>query len=387
MRVGVSGFIGAKLTEARQARGITSRKALADMLERAASTVTRWEDGTLSPEPSALEDICRVLALPADFFLSERTAAPGTRFFRSYASALKSDRAMQGARLSWLMDLAEVAEHYAYLPEVRIDRPFSLGGHRALRDEDIEDIAGQVRSDWGIGLKPIVDLLPQMERSGIVIAAETMETVKLDGLSAWDERSGRPFVLLANDKQSYARRQFDAAHELGHIVLHRGLSEGDLVSDFDMIEDQAHKFASALLLPAAQYCLELADLSLWGLERLKSRWRVSIKAQIMRLRQLNILDSEAATRLFKGYSARGYSRSEPYDDVWNLQQPRLLADTFNAVTGDGGISRNELLANLPFKAHDAESLAGLPSGWFSRSTGHVVQLRDFRAKGPGRERY
>ncbi|MGQ2902268.1 MAG: ImmA/IrrE family metallo-endopeptidase [Neoaquamicrobium sediminum] len=284
------------------------------------------------------------------------------------------------------MDLAEVAEHYAYLPDVRITRPFAVGGHRALRDEDIEDIAGQVRSDWGVGLKPIVDLLPQMERSGIVIAAETMETVKLDGLSAWDERSGRPFVLLANDKQSYARRQFDAAHELGHIVLHRGLSEEDLVSDFDMIEDQAHKFASALLLPAVQYCLELTDLSLWGLERLKSRWRVSIKAQIMRLRQLNILDREAATKLFKGYSARGYARGEPYDDVWKLQQPSLLADTFNAITGEGGISRQELLANLPFKAHDAESLAVLPSGWFSRSTGHVVQLRDFRPREPGHGR-
>lgn len=380
MRVGVSGFIGGKLTEARQARGIASRKALADMLERAASTVTRWEDGTLSPEPAALDDICRVLALPADFFLSERTAESGTRFFRSYASALKSDRAMQGARLVWLMDLAEVAEYYAYLPEVRISRPFALGGHRSLRDEDIEAIAGQIRSDWGIGLKPIVDLLPQMERSGIVIAAETMDTVKLDGLSAWDERSARPFVLLANDKQSYARRQFDAAHELGHIVLHRGLSEDELVSDFEMIEDQANKFASALLLPAAQYSLEVTDLNLWGLERLKARWRVSIKAQIMRLRQLNILDGEAATRLFKGYSARGFSRGEPYDDVWKLQQPSLLGDIFNAVTADDGISRQELLANLPFRAHDAERLAGLPPGWFSRSTGHVVQLRDFRAK-------
>ncbi|NTZ43826.1 ImmA/IrrE family metallo-endopeptidase [Altererythrobacter sp. SALINAS58] len=41
---------------------------------------------------------------------------------------------------------------------------------------------------------------------------------KVEAFSFW---SGfRPFVFLDSDKTSGARERFDAAHELGHLVLH-----------------------------------------------------------------------------------------------------------------------------------------------------------------------
>lgn len=373
LRSGVKGFDGRKLAEARLARGITSRKALADMMRRAPSTVIRWEDGETAPEGLALEELSKTLVVPVDFFLSPRHEG-GTTFFRSLASTLKADRSIQLARLSWLEDIAAVAGHYAFFPE--IDLPDFLNGvsYRTLRNEDLEGLAQTAREHWGIGLRPIPNMVALLEQIGVVVASEPMETTQLDGLSRWGS-DGRPYVLLASDKQSFARRQFDAAHELAHLLLHRRVSEDELVEHFKLIEDQAHCFASALLLPASQFSAEVTSIAIWELERLKVRWRVSIKAQIMRLQRLSIIDAEGATRLYRSYGARGYSGTEPYDDVWPMQQPTLLADIFRALVDGNGLSKEELRRDLPLFPHDVESLTGLPPGWLSQEPARIVKLK------------
>lgn len=373
MRSGVQGFDGRKLAEARLARGITSRKALADMLARAPSTVIRWEEGETAPEMPALEELARLLAVPVDFFLTSRSDG-GTIFYRSLASTLKAQRAIQSARLSWLEDIAQVAGHYAFLPAVDLPDCLQGASYRSLRGEDLEDIAVAVREHWGIGLRPIVNVVALLEQVGVIIASEAMETTLLDGLCRWGA-DGRPYMLLASDKQSFARRQFDAAHELGHLLLHRHVSSSDLAENFKMIEDQANRFASAFLLPASQFPAEVASASIGEFERLKMRWRVSIKAQIVRLQRLSIIDTNAATRLYKVYSAKGYSRREPYDDTWPLQQPSLLADVFRAVVDDGGVSKQDLRDDLPLLPHDVESLIGLPTGWLSKDPARVIALK------------
>lgn len=375
MRSGVQGFVGAKLAEARQARGITSRKALADLMQRAPSTIIRWEDGETFPESQALSELSITLNVPEDFFLTSRTGSAGPSFFRSFAGALKGERLVQQVRLAWLQDVAAVAEHYAYLPEV--DFPDLLEGRsfKTLREDDFERLAQNAREHWGIGLRPILDMVSLMERIGVVVASEVMETNKLDGLSRWGS-DGRPYVLLANDKQSFARRQFDSAHELAHLLLHREITEAEFENNFKLIEDQAHRFASAFLLPASQFCSEVDTAAIWELERLKSRWRVSIKAQILRLQRLNVLDRSSATKLYKIYSAKGYSsKGEPFDDVWPLQQPTLLSDIFKAIIEAGQVGKKALCQDLPLFPHDVESLAGLPTGWLTRETARVVALK------------
>jgi len=375
VRSGVQGFVGAKLAEARQARGITSRKALADLMQRAPSTIIRWEDGETFPEPQALSELAATLNVPEDFFLTLRPGSPGPSFFRSFAGALKGERLVQQVRLAWLQDVTAVAEHYAYLPAV--DIPDLLAGRhfKTLREDDFEGLAQIAREHWGIGLRPILDMIALMERIGVVVASEAMETNQLDGLSRWGS-DGRPYVLLANDKQSYARRQFDAAHELAHLLLHREITEDEFEDNFKLIEDQAHRFASAFLLPSSQFCAEVDTAAIWELERLKARWRVSIKAQIMRLQRLNVLDRGAATKLYKIYSAKGYSsKGEPFDDVWPLQHPTLLSDIFKAIVDAGQISKPALCQDLPLFPHDVESLAGLPAGWLTMEAARVVALK------------
>ena len=223
-------------------------------------------------------------------------------------------------------------------------------------------------------MKPIDNMVAFLEDIGVIVGSEPIETDRLDAVSRWGA-DGRPYVLLADDKQSFARRQFDCAHELAHLMLHRSLSEGEFEENFKLIESQADRFASAFLLPAGQFPLEVDRCTLWELERLKARWRVSIKAQIVRLSRLDIINEDTATRLYKIYSAKGYAKAEPYDAAWPLQRPTLLADVFRTIIDEGQLSKAELRHDLPLLPHDVERLASLPEGWLTTETARVIDLR------------
>lgn len=118
--------------------------------------------------------------------------------------------------------------------------------------------------------------------------------------------------MLATDKMSLPRRQMDAAHELGHAILHKGVSHEELKSDLKEIERQAFRFASAFLMPETTYVHEVQHYSLAGLLSVKERWRVSVKAQIRRLLYLEVILLEHyGTQLAKSYSANGWNKVEP----------------------------------------------------------------------------
>ena len=211
--------------------------------------------------------------------------------------------------------------------------PDVLGGasYKQLRDDDIERIALDLRRHWYIGEGPCADMVALLERVGAVVSTIEMGTAKLDGLCNWSASESRPHILLATDKMSFPRRQMDAAHEMAHAVLHRDVSEDELRKDLKAIESQAFRLASAFLLPSTTYPHEVRRPSLAALLSLKERWRVSIKAQIKRLADLEVIPPEHATDLYKLYSAKGWTREEPLDREWKISEPHMMADAMNLV--------------------------------------------------------
>jgi Zn-dependent peptidase ImmA (M78 family) len=203
-----------------------------------------------------------------------------------------------------------------------------------------------------------------------------MGTSKLDGLCSWSSVDNRPYVILATDKMSFPRRQMDAAHEMSHAILHKNVTRDELKNDLKYIEAQAFRLASAFLLPSTTYPHEVARPSLAALHLLKERWRVSIKAQIKRLADLEAITQEHAADLYKLYSAKGWSREEPLDHEWGLTEPRLLVDALNLIASSGVRTKADLLAvEFTMSSGDIENLVCLPPGWFSARTGEVVQLK------------
>ena len=297
-------------------------------------------------------------------------------FLRSLSSTLVRDLAYQKAQMRWLQEISHVVQHYVDFPGIDVPDVLGNSSYRQLRDEDIEQIALDLRGHWGLGDGPITDVVALMERIGIVVGSIEMGTSKLDGLCSWSAEEQRPHVLLSTDKMSFPRRQMDAAHELAHALLHRHVGEEEFKKDLKFIEGQAFRLASALLLPSTRFPMEIKTISLASLASLKERWRVSIKAQIKRLSDLEIIDQYVSTHLYKLYSAKGWSREEPLDRHWNLQEPKLLANSLQLIVDSDVRSKSDLLAlEFVIPAGDVENLCNLPAGWFSREAAEVVRLK------------
>lgn len=375
MRVGTPGFIPERLVEARAARRILSKKALATLLSVNPSTVTRWEDGTSAPDADALAELAAQLHVRREFFLRPVAISDRPVFYRTLSSTLVRDLNYQQSQMHWLQEISSIVQHYVDLPAVDIPNVLEGASYKQLRDEDIEEIASNLRERWGVGHGPCIDMMPLLERIGCVVGSIEMGTSKLDGLCSWVQGSDRPHILLSTDKMSFPRRQMDAAHELGHAVLHRNVGKEELKKDLKEIERQAFRFASAFLMPAATYSYELKSASLASLLSLKERWRVSVKAQIRRLSDLDLIQGEHSTSLYKLYSAKGWSREEPLDREWPISEPGLLSNALQLIVDSGIRSKSDLLSvEFTMKAGDIENLAALPPGWFSRNA-DVVRLK------------
>lgn len=375
MRVGTPGFVPERLVEARAARRIQSMKELARILGVNPSSVSRWETGKQAPEADVLSELAKALRVRREFFLRPVFDSPRPMFYRKLASTLKRDREYQKSQMNWLHEISDVLHHYVDFPE--LDIPDVLGGasYKQLRDEDIEKIASELRDRWQLGHGPCTNIVAVLEKVGCIVGSIEMGTAKLDGVCSWSKLEDRPHILLASDKMNLPRRQMDAAHELGHAIMHKGVSAQALSDDIKEIERQAFRFASAFLMPETTYVLEVPNFSLAGLLSLKERWRVSIKAQIKRLLDLDIIPADHGTQLYKTYSAKGWNRQEPMDKEWAVPKPRVLRDALCLIVESGTRTKEDLLS-VEFTMHsgDIENIANLHSGWFTKKTGEVVKL-------------
>jgi Zn-dependent peptidase ImmA (M78 family)/transcriptional regulator with XRE-family HTH domain len=375
MRVGTPGFIGERLTEARAARRISSMAALARLMGVSPSTVARWEDESIAPDADAMTQLSNTLQVRREFFLRPVHRSERPVFYRSLSSTLVRDLDYQHSQMSWLHEISTILQHYVDFPPVDIPDVLGGGNYRQLRDEDLERIALDLRRHWNIGQGPCTDVVALLERVGFVVGTIEMGTSKLDGLCSW-AADDRPHLLLATDKMSFARRQMDAAHEMAHAILHRNVTESELKQNLKEIETQAFRLASAFLLPSTTYPHEVPRPSLAALQALKERWRVSIKAQIKRLADLDMVPEHHVTQLYKLYSAKGWTKEEPLDREWAVSEPRLLRDSLGLIVSSGVRTKADLLAvEFTMRPGDVENLASLPPGWFSELTGEVVQLK------------
>lgn len=107
-----------------------------------------------------------------------------------------------------------------------------------------ERAAELVRTRWGLGVAPISDMVHLLEAHGVRVFSLSRDCPEMDAFSFWDR--GVPFVLL-NTEKTAERGRFDAAHELRHLVLHGE----EQVPHGPQAEGEAHRFAAALLMPAA----------------------------------------------------------------------------------------------------------------------------------------
>lgn len=364
-------LIPAKLVEARTAAGL-NQSELAGSVGVSRQAISSYEQGVKSPEPETMASIARELDQPINYFVTEPAPNFGplsVNFFRKVGADTKRRNMSCDVYARWLAAAAYSFDELVNFPPVDIPsfEP-KLAGKNEYSDEEIESIAENVREHFGLGLGPISNVVRLMEKVGVVVCRLEMTDEKVEAFSFWS--GAKPFVFLASDKASGARARFDAAHELGHLVLHRwvGSDEIEDKARLKVIETEANRFASAFLLPRKSFPNEVFSSRLASFLDLKARWKVSIQAMVYRCKTLGIFDEQQITNLNKQISYKKWRTKEPMDGPEGLpiEQPLLLGKIARLVFENSQMKQDEIVNRLGFSRSTIERLLGLESGALSR---------------------
>jgi Zn-dependent peptidase ImmA (M78 family)/DNA-binding XRE family transcriptional regulator len=321
-------FNGDRLRLARELRGY-SQHEVGQRSGVSGAAISQFELGDSKPSTMTLSSLAEVLDFPASFFAKDfrqdNLRLPA--FFRSLRSTSVTERREARAFVELVRQFALGLERHVNLPEH--DVPGLPADPRHGREE-IEAIAGKVRRQWGLPSgEPIKNMVALLEGHGAIAARVSFETEKMDAFSVPYE--DRPVVVLCADKGKKDRSRFDAAHELGHLVMHASSEEPPT----KVMEDQAHQFAAGFLMPAEGIYDELPAGVHWDrVLELKRRWGTSMASILYRARRLGKLEEIEYVRATKAMSARGWRIDEP-GDLGAPESPVVLRRAVELLSREG----------------------------------------------------
>lgn len=290
-------FTASRLRLARRRRGLTLT-ALSAASSLSTRSLSAYENGETEPTLQSLEILARVMRFPVQFFvdghLDEIPVEAVSFRAQSKMTARQRDVALSSGRIAALFD-DWLAERFT-LPPAELP---------TFSDYSPATAAESLRARWGLGERPIRNMLHLVEAHGVRVYSLPEDTANLDAFSlVWE---GQPLILL-DVKKSGERGRFDVAHELGHLVLHRERT----ALDRPQVEAEANAFASAFLMPAASVRgAGLVNPTVPTVLRAKRRWSVSAMALVHRLRELDLVSEWNYRTLCVQLSQQGYRSTEP----------------------------------------------------------------------------
>lgn len=357
-----TGIIPDRIREARLTRGY-SLVELASLMDNIITkqAINQYELGQVTPSPEKVEILANVLDFPYGYFYKPINYSLNKPiFFRKFKTSQNKERLMIESRMKLVIEILEYLEKFIKFSEPKVIRKQII---KSYTKEEIEQVALEVRESWGIGLGPISDINLLLENNGIVISKATLGSRKMDACS--NDYLNRPLFFLSEDKSSAVRSRFDAAHELGHIVLHSVWVKSGYIDDkehHDRLEDEANQFASAFLMPDKSFAKEIFSTSIDSLITLKNRWKVSIGAMIRRGYDLEIFSKNQYEYLIRQYSARGFRLREPLDNSIPIEKTRTLNKAINLLLSHKVQTVEQILDALQLSANEIEILCNLTKG-------------------------
>jgi Zn-dependent peptidase ImmA (M78 family) len=287
-------------------------------------------------------------------------------FFRSLVRVPVPERERARAYAVVLSEVVRELERILELPETKIAPLEALRPDTPMKD--VEAAAMQARSLWRVPSGPVANVTAMAESRGVVVVAVGDFHPGIDAFTLNDPE--RPVVVLCSDKGVATRRRFDLAHEIAHIVLHSERAEKPRWQ-----EAQAHRFASAFLMPAEEihdYLPERGD-DLRALEQIAHDWGVSMQAAMIRARDLGRIDEMEFIRGMKRMSAAGWRRREPVE-VGPPETPTLLQTAVSSLE-PAGSSFESLADRLGLPVARLNRMLRLPEDFDDTHRGEVVRLR------------
>jgi Zn-dependent peptidase ImmA (M78 family) len=157
--------------------------------------------------------------------------------------------------------------------------------------------------------------------------------------------SKRPVIVRNDAKESPFRLRFDMAHELGHLVLHDGLTTGDRKT-----EAEANRFAAAFLMPRSTFMKAFprrgSRIDWAGLSEMKMEFKATKAAILYRARSLGILDDYQYKGAIITMKNRGESISEVEDKFIVSEAAEVLPAAMKILADSHKITHQDLAANI-----------------------------------------
>jgi Zn-dependent peptidase ImmA (M78 family)/DNA-binding XRE family transcriptional regulator len=311
-------FNPSRLEIARKRRGLTKTK-LAGAAGISTRILTDYQRGDAQPGPDTARQIARVLRFPLDFFYLGDLDAPEVDAvsFRALSSmsARQRDQALGSAAIA--IELADWIDARFRLPQPDVPR---------LPDVDPETAAELVRDAWGLGREPAPNLVHLLEAHGVRVFSLALDNAEVDAFSFW--RDGVPYIFL-NTRKSGERSRMDAAHELGHLVLHwAGGPQGREQ------ERDAQAFGGAFLMPRASVVANVPrGARLNQIVQAKRYWSVAAANLAYRMHTVGMLTDWQYRAVFVEMSKRGYRTDEP--NGIHRETSQVLNKVFRTLRDEG----------------------------------------------------
>lgn len=370
-------FFGEKLQSVRELNGL-SRKELADKLNLSEQAIWQYENQYTVPKFEVVNELKKVFNVKAQFFYTEPFA---TNISKVESIAYRAED--REARKKTKMETTFIDFTSYFLDKFESKLNLTTSPLPSLRDESIqlynmsmetndrllqlEKIAENARKR--LDVQSNSELLYKLELSGIYILEKNMGT-SIDAYSTWTSQE-KSFIILGNKKKSAVRRNFDLAHELGHLLLHYKIDMDSLTKDeHKIIEKEANDFASFFLLPKEQFLKDFSTISKKSNPEsyldLKMKYMVSIGALEYRAYKMGLLTFEENRYFYATLNRKDYKKNEPLDEDIAIIRPGKVRSLLDLIFKNHLFSLNDILNDYYIDRSFLESLFGIENKFLSK---------------------
>ncbi|GGI01754.1 helix-turn-helix domain-containing protein [Mammaliicoccus vitulinus] len=369
-------FIGSNLESIRMLNGL-SRKELSEKVDVSEQAIWQYEVKNMMPEINKIYDLSKLFHVKTSYFISEQPDAfkQNSVYKHSIAFRAKSYKVStkllnkQHHQANYLSNFTNYLLSYVKSPVMPI---FELINQledfiMSARDMDrikIVKMCASISREKLLGNNSNNRLLFYLEKSGIMIYEKSIDN-EADAFSFWSD-SDIPYIALGNNKGVAVRRNFDIAHELCHLLLHRHIEFDILPQDeYKQIEKEADIFAAEFLLPEAEFINDFNNLTKKSnpdhIKLLKEKWFVSIQAIAMRAYYLDLMTDVQYRYFWSSINKKGYKKREPLDEEIKLAKPVKINSLLNFFFKERVITPEYLLEDLKVSSEFLSEMASIDS--------------------------
>lgn len=339
---------------------------LADMIGKTRQAVSQFENGTTKPTPEVLSKIAEVTGFPIAYFFKlprpQQATMSQIPLYRGSQTKTENLKRSYEIAAMWSADIIDYLKRYVVLLDVNLPENLEFDPLSKIDIcQRIENIAEDVRNQWGLGKGPIHDLAGILENNGFIFSKIPNKVKEVEAFSLWTE--GVPHIFYEGNRDTSASYMFSICHELGHLLLHTALQKEEMNKMYKELEWQANFFAGAFLMPAETFGNEYITSNLNSFIQIKKRWGVSLAAMIMRAFALGIIDEQKKSYLFRQLSSRGYRRHEPYDDEMVFMEPSIICNSLKLLIENKVVTFGDFIEDTAIPMDALTAICVLPESF------------------------